>query len=58
VHDNPATALSDGSNALPLNEFRPLLEKIKCLGALTREWDAPVAAGESPNVSARVSTKR
>lgn len=27
VHENPAKALSDGTNALPLNQFRPLLEK-------------------------------
>ena len=27
VHDNPAKALSDGTNALPLTEFRPLLLK-------------------------------
>jgi 2-dehydro-3-deoxyphosphooctonate aldolase (KDO 8-P synthase) len=41
VHDNPAKALSDGTNALPLDQFRPLLEKIKRLAALAREWDAP-----------------
>lgn len=41
VHDNPAKALSDGANALPLDQFRPLLEKIKRLAALAREWDAP-----------------
>jgi 2-dehydro-3-deoxyphosphooctonate aldolase (KDO 8-P synthase) len=41
VHDNPARALSDGTNALPLNQFRPLLEKIKQLAALVREWDSP-----------------
>jgi len=39
VHDNPAKALSDGTNALPLNRFRPLLEQILRLAALTREWD-------------------
>ena len=41
VHDNPAKALSDGTNALPLNQFRPLLEKIKQLSALVREWESP-----------------
>ena len=41
VHDNPAKALSDGTNALPLNQFRPLLEKIKQLSALVRDWDSP-----------------
>src|ERR1700732_470135 len=38
VHDNPAKALSDGTNALPLNQFRQLLEKIKQLSALVRCW--------------------
>ena len=28
VHDNPAKALSDGTNALPLDRFRPLVEKL------------------------------
>ena len=41
VHDNPAQALSDGSNALPLAQFRPLVEKLVRLAALAREWDAP-----------------
>ncbi len=40
VHDNPAQALSDGANALPLDQFRSLLQKIKQLATLTREWDA------------------
>jgi 2-dehydro-3-deoxyphosphooctonate aldolase (KDO 8-P synthase) len=40
VHDNPAHALSDGANALPLEKLRPLLQKIQKLAALTREWDA------------------
>jgi 2-dehydro-3-deoxyphosphooctonate aldolase (KDO 8-P synthase) len=40
VHDNPAQALSDGTNALPLSQFRPLLVKIQKLAALAREWDA------------------
>ena len=40
VHDNPAKALSDGTNALPLNQFRPLLEKIMQLSALVRDWDS------------------
>src|SRR5271170_1894301 len=39
VHDNPAKALSDGTNALPLDQFRPLVEKILRLAALAREWD-------------------
>ena len=40
VHDNPAKALSDGSNALPLEQFRALMEKIVALGGLVRKWDA------------------
>jgi 2-dehydro-3-deoxyphosphooctonate aldolase (KDO 8-P synthase) len=40
VHDNPAKALSDGTNALPLAQFRPLLQKIQRLAALAREWDS------------------
>jgi 2-dehydro-3-deoxyphosphooctonate aldolase (KDO 8-P synthase) len=39
VHDNPAEALSDGTNALALDKLRPLLEKIMRLAALTREWE-------------------
>ena len=39
VHDNPGKALSDGSNALPLGQFRPLMEKIVALGGLVRKWD-------------------
>jgi 2-dehydro-3-deoxyphosphooctonate aldolase (KDO 8-P synthase) len=38
VHDNPAKALSDGTNALPLDQFRPLMRKLQTLAALTREW--------------------
>jgi 2-dehydro-3-deoxyphosphooctonate aldolase (KDO 8-P synthase) len=40
VHDNPAKALSDGTNALPLTQFKPLLQKIQRLALLSREWDA------------------
>ena len=40
VHDNPAKALSDGSNALALGQFRALMEKIVELGGLVRKWDA------------------
>jgi 2-dehydro-3-deoxyphosphooctonate aldolase (KDO 8-P synthase) len=39
VHDNPTKALSDGTNALPLAQFRPLLEKILKLATLVREWN-------------------
>jgi 2-dehydro-3-deoxyphosphooctonate aldolase (KDO 8-P synthase) len=40
VHDNPAKALSDGSNALALGQFRALMEKIVALGGLVRKWEA------------------
>lgn len=39
VHDNPAKALSDGTNALPLDEFQPLMRKIVHLSALAHEWE-------------------
>lgn len=39
VHENPAKALSDGSNALPLAELLPLLRKIMRIGTLARELD-------------------
>jgi 2-dehydro-3-deoxyphosphooctonate aldolase (KDO 8-P synthase) len=40
VHDNPSKALSDGSNALPLSQFRSLMAKILSIAALVRKWDA------------------
>jgi 2-dehydro-3-deoxyphosphooctonate aldolase (KDO 8-P synthase) len=40
VHDNPAKALSDGTNVLPLAEFKPLLQKLQRLALISREWDA------------------
>lgn len=38
THDNPAAALSDGPNALPLAQLPALLEKLKELGAVVRRW--------------------
>jgi len=38
VHDNPPKALSDGSNALPLDELGRLLERVAQLAALVRRW--------------------
>jgi 2-dehydro-3-deoxyphosphooctonate aldolase (KDO 8-P synthase) len=38
THDNPAAALSDGANALPLAQLPALLAKLKDLGALVRHW--------------------
>jgi 2-dehydro-3-deoxyphosphooctonate aldolase (KDO 8-P synthase) len=37
VHDNPAEALSDGPNSLPLERLAPLLERLKAIHELVRE---------------------
>jgi 2-dehydro-3-deoxyphosphooctonate aldolase (KDO 8-P synthase) len=37
VHDNPAAALSDGPNSLPLERLAPLLEKLKAIHQLVRD---------------------
>ena len=37
VHDNPAAALSDGPNSLPLDRLEPLLEKLKAIHELVRD---------------------
>jgi 2-dehydro-3-deoxyphosphooctonate aldolase (KDO 8-P synthase) len=36
VHDNPAQALSDGPNSLPLEQLARLLEQLKAIHALVR----------------------
>ncbi len=36
VHDNPAAALSDGPNSLPLERLAPLLETLKAIHALVK----------------------
>jgi len=41
VHDNPPKALSDGSNALPLDALGRLLERVTQLAALVRGWSTP-----------------
>jgi 2-dehydro-3-deoxyphosphooctonate aldolase (KDO 8-P synthase) len=38
VHDNPPKALSDGSNALPLEQLGSLLERLTRIAALVRGW--------------------
>lgn len=38
THDNPAEALSDGANALPLSQLPALLAKLKELSSLVRRW--------------------
>ena len=38
THDNPAAALSDGPNALPLVQLPQLLSRLKDLSTLVRRW--------------------
>jgi len=38
THDNPAAALSDGPNALPLAQLAQLLARLKELSTLVRRW--------------------
>ncbi len=38
THNNPAEALSDGANALPLSQLPALLAKLKELSYLVRHW--------------------
>src|SRR5881296_1761306 len=40
THDNPAKALSDGPNALPLSQLLALLMKLKGLSNVVRRWSA------------------
>jgi len=37
VHDNPAAALSDGPNSLPLDRLEPLLKKLKAIHELVQD---------------------
>ncbi len=38
VHDNPAKALSDGANSLPLKQLRGLVERLSELAQIVRRW--------------------
>jgi 2-dehydro-3-deoxyphosphooctonate aldolase (KDO 8-P synthase) len=38
THDNPAKALSDGANALPLDQLPGLLSRLKEISHLVRSW--------------------
>jgi 2-dehydro-3-deoxyphosphooctonate aldolase (KDO 8-P synthase) len=40
VHDNPAKALSDGANALALEKFKPLVQRLMKISSLVREWES------------------
>jgi 2-dehydro-3-deoxyphosphooctonate aldolase (KDO 8-P synthase) len=56
VHENPAKALSDGSNALPLESLRPLLVRLAQIAALVRGWEAPsVPASETVHAPVQAS---
>jgi 2-dehydro-3-deoxyphosphooctonate aldolase (KDO 8-P synthase) len=41
THEHPATALSDGANALPLSQLASLLGRLKELSSLVRRWSTP-----------------
>lgn len=45
VHDNPTKALSDGSNALPIEQFRPLVKRLLEISKLVRSWNSAPASG-------------
>jgi 2-dehydro-3-deoxyphosphooctonate aldolase (KDO 8-P synthase) len=49
VHDRPARAMSDGSNALPLERLPALLKKLSAIGRLVRSW----GDGQGRQVKAR-----
>src|SRR5262249_14596710 len=38
VHDRPARAKSDGTNALPLDRLPALLDRLNAIGKLVRSW--------------------
>jgi 2-dehydro-3-deoxyphosphooctonate aldolase (KDO 8-P synthase) len=41
THDNPAAALSDGPNALPLAQLPQLLSRVQELSSVVRRWSKP-----------------
>ena len=41
THENPAAALSDGPNALPLAQLPQLLARLRELSTLVRRWSSP-----------------
>ena len=58
VHDNPAKALSDGTNALALEKLRLLLEKVSRIAALTREWDASGGLPQKQDPPAKAAPRK
>ena len=47
VHDNPAAALSDGPNSLPLDQLEPLLERLLAIAEAAGRT-ASMASGSAP----------
>src|SRR5438445_7415779 len=39
THDNPAKAMSDGANALPLDQLAGLLGRLREISTVVRKWD-------------------
>ena len=58
VHEDPARALSDGSNALALDQLSPLLERVIQLAALARKWDAPGRKGSQVDRQSSLGEER
>ncbi len=54
VHDNPAKALSDGANALPLENFEPLLREIETLGERGAGVGREMSGAEKPAKARRL----
>jgi 2-dehydro-3-deoxyphosphooctonate aldolase (KDO 8-P synthase) len=46
THDNPAVALSDGANALPLAELAELVARLKELAELVQKWGSTRSAAQ------------
>ena len=47
VHDDPASARSDGANALPLDRLEPLLQRLAAISEASHRRLAATAAGEN-----------
>jgi 2-dehydro-3-deoxyphosphooctonate aldolase (KDO 8-P synthase) len=48
VHDNPAHAMSDGQNALPLERLEPLLRHLVRIDSVRREGQLITSGGKTP----------
>jgi len=58
VHDNPTKALSDGRNALRLEELKPLLQKLVSIASVVRNWSAPALPAVRNKPEAREHSSR